>query len=166
MPKNSAQIEYLEKDHDDLEFIRPLWQKLNQHHRAVSKYYKDSRTATTFDMRKKQLLEKSCQGALHIDLARDSNTEEHIGYCVTTINPEKQGEIESLFIEKDYRGMGIGDNLMARALSWLKTMSVQKTILGVAEGNESVFPFYRRYNFYPRVTILWQKTDSESKEHL
>jgi hypothetical protein len=45
-------------------------------------------------------------------------------------------------------------------------MSVQKTILGVAEGNESVFPFYRRYNFYPRVTILWQKTDSEPKEHL
>jgi ribosomal protein S18 acetylase RimI-like enzyme len=117
-------------------------------------------------MRKKQLLEKSCQGALHIDLARDSNTEEHIGYCVTTINPEKQGEIESLFIEKEYRGMGIGDNLMARALAWLKTMSVQKTILGVAEGNESVFPFYRRYNFYPRVTILWQKTDSEPKEHL
>ena len=166
MPKNRAQIEYLEKDRNDLEFIRPLWQKLNQHHRAVSKYYKDSRAVTTFDMRKKQLLEKSRQGALHIDLARDTNTEEYIGYCVTTINPEKQGEIESLFIEKDHRGMGIGDNLMVRALSWLKTMSVQKTILGVAEGNEGVFSFYRRYNFYTRVTILWQKTDSETKEHL
>ena len=163
MEKNKAQIEYLEKDQDDLDIIRPLWQKLNQHHLAVSKYHKDSRVATTFDMRKDQLLEKSRQGVLNIDLARDSNTKEYIGYCVTTINPEKQGEIESIYVEKEYRGMGIGDGLMTRALGWLKTMSVKKTILGVAEGNESVFPFYRRYNFYPKITLLWQKTDSEPK---
>ena len=150
MAKNKIQIEYLEKNHDDLDIIRPLWQKLNQHHLANSKYHKDSRAATTFDMRKTQLLEKSRQGALRIDLAKDSNTKEYVGYCVTTINQEKQGEIESLYIETDYRGMGIGDSLMTRALGWLKTMSVKKTILGVAEGNESVFPFYRRYNFYPQ----------------
>lgn len=161
MPKNKIQIEYLEKNHDDLEIIRPLWQKLNQHHLENSKYHKDIRAATTFDMRKTQLLEKSRQGALRVDLAKDLKTKEYVGYCVTTINQEKQGEIESLYIETDYRGMGIGDSLMTRALGWLKTMSVKKTILGVAEGNESVFPFYRRYNFYPRVTILWQKTDSE-----
>lgn len=163
MQKNKAQIEYLEKNQDDLDLIGPLWQKLDQHHLALSKYHKDSRAATTFEMRKKQLMEKSCQGALRIDLARDVTTKEYIGYCVTTINPEKQGEIESIYVEKEYRGMGIGDGLMTRALDWLKIMSVKKTILGVAEGNESVFPFYRRYNFYPRVTMLWQKTDSEPK---
>jgi hypothetical protein len=27
----------------------------------------------------------------------------------------------------------------------------------VGEGNEGVFGFYRRYNFYPRTTILEQK---------
>lgn len=41
-------------------------------------------------------------------------------------------------------------------------MAVKKTILGVAEGNESVFAFYRRHNFYPRTTILLQKPDDES----
>ena len=161
MEKNKIQIEYLEKNQEDLEIVRPLWQKLNQHHIAVSKYQKNNRTNTTFDMRKKQLLEKSHQGALQINLARDSNTKEYIGYCVTTINSEKQGEIESLYVEKDYRGTGIGDSLMTRALGWLKTMSAKKTILGVAEGNESVFPFYRRYNFYPRVTILLHKPEAE-----
>ena len=104
MPKNKIQIEYLEKNQDDLDIIRPLWQKLNQHHLEISKYHKDSRAATTFDMRKKQLMEKSCQGALRIDLARDVITKEYIGYCVTTINQEKQGEIESIYVEKDYRG--------------------------------------------------------------
>jgi len=156
------EIEYLEKNQNDLDIIRPLWEKLNAHHITVSKYFKDSRTATTFDMRKKQLLEKSYQGVLRIDLARDAVTKEYIGYCVTSVNQEKQGEIESIYVEKDYRLSGIGDRLMTRAVGWLETVTVKKTILGVAEGNEGVFAFYQRHNFYPRVTILLHKPEVES----
>jgi RimJ/RimL family protein N-acetyltransferase len=155
------EIEYLEKNQNDLDIIRPLWEKLNTHHITVSKYFKDSRAATTFDMRKKQLMEKSCQGALRIDLARDADTKEFIGYCVTSVNQEKQGEIESIYVEKDYRLLGIGDSLMTRALGWLETVTVKKTILGVAEGNEGVFAFYQRHNFYPRVTVLMHNPDIE-----
>ena len=156
------EIEFLEKNQNDLDIIRPLWERLNAHHITVSKYFKDSRAATTFDMRKKQLLEKSYQGALRIDLARDAVTKEFIGYCVTSVNQEKQGEIESIYVEKDYRLSGIGDSLMTRALGWLENVTVKKTILGVAEGNEGVFAFYQRHNFYPRVTILLHKPDAES----
>ena len=85
------EIELLEKNQNDLDIIRPLWEKLNAHHITVSKYFKDSRTATTFDMRKKQLMEKSYQGALRIDLARDATTKEYIGYCVTSVDQAKQG---------------------------------------------------------------------------
>jgi RimJ/RimL family protein N-acetyltransferase len=155
------EIEYLEKNQNDLDIIRPLWEKLNAHHITVSKYFKDSRTATTFDMRKKQLMEKSYRGALRIDLARDATTKEYIGYCVTSVNEEKQGEIESIYVEKDYRLSGIGDSLMTRALGWLETVTVKKTILGVAEGNEGVFAFYQRHDFYPRVTVLMHKPDAE-----
>ena len=155
------EIEYLEKNQNDLDIIRPLWEKLNAHHITVSKYFKDSRAATTFDMRKKQLMEKSYQGVLRIDLARDADTKEFIGYCVTSVNQEKQGEIESIYVEKDYRLLGIGDSLMTRALSWLETVTVKKTILGVAEGNEGVFAFYQRHDFYPRVTVLMHKPDIE-----
>ena len=155
-------IEYLEKNRDDLDIIRPLWEKLNAHHITVSKYFKDSRTATTFDMRKKQLMEKSYQGTLRIDLARDAITKEYIGYCVTSVDQEKQGEIESIYVEKDYRLSGIGDSLITRALRWLETVTVKKTILSVAEGNEGVFAFYRRHDFYPRVTVLMHKPDTES----
>ncbi|MGA9109702.1 MAG: GNAT family protein, partial [Smithella sp.] len=73
-------IEYLEKNQNDLDIIRPLWEKLHAHHLAVAKYFKDSRSTITFDMRKKQLLDKSYQGALRIDLARDAITKENIGY--------------------------------------------------------------------------------------
>jgi RimJ/RimL family protein N-acetyltransferase/GNAT superfamily N-acetyltransferase len=153
------EIEYLEKNQNDLDLIRPLWEKLNAHHITVSRYFKDNRAGTTFDMRKNQLLEKSYQGALRIDLARDAVTKEYIGYCVTSVNPEKQGEIESIYVEKDYRLSGIGDSLMARALGWSETVTVKKTILGVAEGNEGVFAFYQRHNFYPRVTVLWHSPE-------
>jgi [ribosomal protein S5]-alanine N-acetyltransferase len=153
------EIEYLDKNQNDLDIIRPLWDKLNAHHIMVSKYFKDSRATTTFDMRKKQLMEKSYQGALRIDLARDALTKEYIGYCVTSVDEQKQGEIESIYVEKDYRLSGIGDSLMTRALAWLETVTVKKTILGVAEGNEGVFAFYRRHDFYPRVTVLMHKPD-------
>jgi len=159
--KNETPIKYLEKNQNELNIIGPLWEKLNAHHISLSKYWGKNRRATSFDMRKKQLLEKSQEGKLCIFLASDVNTKKYIGYCVTTVDRENQGEIESIYVENDYRGLGIGDSLMIKALDWLKAMKVTKTILSVGDGNENVFAFYRRYNFYPRVTILWHKPDSE-----
>lgn len=153
------EIEYLEKNQNDLDIIRPLWEKLNAHHLTVSRYFKERRAAFTFDMRKKGLMEKSFEGALRIDLARDVVTKEYIGYCVTTVNKEKEGEIESIYVEKDYRLSGIGDGLMSRALAWLENVTVKQTVVGVAEGNEGVFAFYQRHNFYPKVTVLMQKPE-------
>ena len=161
--EGGKEIEFLEKDQNGLDIIRPLWDKLNAHHITVSKYFKDTRAVTTFDMRKKQLMEKSYEGALRIDLARDAVTKEFIGYCVTSVDREKQGEIESIYVEKEYRLSGIGDSLMTRALAWLETVTVKKTILGVAEGNEGVFAFYRRHNFYPRVTVLMHRPELAAK---
>jgi ribosomal protein S18 acetylase RimI-like enzyme len=151
-----------------LDLIMPLWEKLRLHHLGVSSYFKNHYNAVTLDLRKKQLVEKSQNGALRVDLARNWDTKEYIGYCVTSITPEKQGEIDSIYIEKNYRGLGIGDELMTRALKWLDARSVKKKILGVGEGNEGVFAFYRRYHFYPRTTILEQKpgyySDSLTKQ--
>jgi len=161
--EGGKEIEFLEKDQNGLDIIQPLWEKLNAHHITVSKYFKDTRAVTTFDMRKKQLMEKSYEGALRIDLARDAATKEFIGYCVTSVDREKQAEIESIYVEKDYRLSGIGDSLMTRALAWLETVTVKKTILGVAEGNEGVFAFYRRHNFYPRVTVLLHRPELGAK---
>jgi len=157
------EIEFLDKNQNDLDIIQLLWEKLHAHHLAVSKYFKDSRSTITFEMRKKQLIEKSFQGKVRIDLARDAATKEYIGYCVTSVDPEQQGEIESIYVEKDYRLSGIGDSLMTRALAWLETVTVKKTILGVAEGNEGVFAFYQRHNFYPKTTILMHKPEIKAE---
>ena len=107
------------------------------------------------------MLEKSKNGVIRIDLARDINRGELIGYCVSTVSEERQGEIDSIYIEPDYRQSGIADNLMKGALKWMDECSVTKRILHVSVGNEDVFGFYTRYNFYPRTTILEQVEPKE-----
>jgi ribosomal protein S18 acetylase RimI-like enzyme len=43
---------------------------------------------------------------------------------------------------------------MDMAINYLEDSAVKKMILGVAIGNEDVYRFYEKYNFYPRTTIL------------
>jgi GNAT superfamily N-acetyltransferase len=141
-------------DQRDLDLVGPLWEKLNEHHRAHSPHHARYFARMTFDLRKKELLEKSSNGTMRIDLAKDGNTEAIVGYCISTVSEKKQGEIESIFIEKDYRLHGIGDNFMKKALAWMDCRAVTKRVIAVVIGNEEAFTFYSRHNFYPRVTIL------------
>jgi len=118
----------------------------------------------TFDLRKKEILEKSRKGAVRIDLASDVDTGELVGYCVSTISVDKQGEIDSIYIEPGYRQSSIGVNLMKRALRWMDGLSATKKILVVAVGNEEVFEFYSQFNFYPRSTVLEQVEAREARQ--
>ncbi len=89
-------------------------------------------------------------------MIKDIEKDLYIGYCISTVNKELIGEIDSLFVEKEYRKYGLGDQLMNRALDWLNNNKVKTKIIGVAEGNENVLEFYKRYGFYKRRVILEQ----------
>ncbi len=147
-------IEYTVTDQRDLDLIGSLWEKLNEHHRVRSPYWAGYYAHMTFELRKKELLEKSGKGAIRIDIAKDGNTGVLIGYCVSIVSEMKQGEIESIFIEKDYRLHGIGDNFMKKTLAWMDSLSVTNRVIAVAAGNEEANAFYSRHGFYPRRTIL------------
>ena len=91
-----------------------------------------------------------------MDIASDLDTGEIVGYCVSTVSANKQGEIDSIYIEPDYRRSGIGNNLMGRALHWMDDLSATRKVLVVGIGNEEVLEYYRKYNFYPRSVVLEQ----------
>lgn len=154
--RKGKDIEYLEKNGSELDMIKPLWEKLLEYHRDRSQYFSEYYASINFELRKQTLLEKSRDGAIRVDLAIDKERNQLIGYCVSTLSGEKQGEIESIYVEPEYRGSGVGDNLMRKALAWMDINQARKKILSVAQGNESVMGFYRRYKFYPRITILEQ----------
>jgi ribosomal protein S18 acetylase RimI-like enzyme len=149
-----ADIEYIETDENGLDLVAPLWRKLVEHHKIRSEHFKGHFDRMTWEKRKKGLLDKSRNGAVLVNIARDGNSP--IGYCVSTVSGDKAGEIESIFIEERYRRCGIGDHFMKEALSWMQDHAVTRKSIAVAAGNEEAFGFYSRYGFYPVVSVLEQ----------
>ena len=143
-----ADVTYLELGPESLELIRPLWEKLNDHHLVRSPDFRQHYEQMTFDVRKADLLKKE---RLRIILAILNRAP--VGYCVCTVAGDT-GEVDSIFVEDAYRRSGIGEQLMYRALVWLKAAGPEKTIVAVAAGNEAATPFYESFGFMPRMTVL------------
>jgi len=148
-------IRYIELDNDQIDSIKPLWEKLRDHHRELSPYFPERYVEFTFQERKKDLLKKSENGILRIDTAYDEATEQFIGYCISSID-EQIGEIDSIYLEEKYRSSGIGDTLMKRSINWMDQNSVETKRIMVAAGNENTLAFYSRYKFFPKHIILEQ----------
>ena len=153
-------IRYIAADIGGIELIRPLWNQLNGHHHANARVFRDHYEQWTFDDRKEYFKKVAAEGLLRIDLAVDPVSDGNVGYCVSSISPDKAGEIESVFVEDAYRSLGIGTALMERVLTWLDSNQPVRIRVSVADGNEEAFPFYRKFGFFPRMTVLEQKRES------
>lgn len=150
-----SNIEYVYGGKELLDFVGPLWEKLNAHHKANSKYFVDRFENFTYETRKARFLSDS-HAYIRVDLVKEKAYGTYIGYCVSTISKDQVGEVDSLYIGHQYRKLGIGDELMKRALEWMDDNKTKTKIIVVAEGNEAVFNFYKRYGFYTRGIILEQ----------
>jgi diamine N-acetyltransferase len=148
-------IDFITGGAELLENVQPLWEKLNKHHQVNSKHFPDKFRNLTFDLRKKKLI-NDINTELRVDLVKDPENHAFVGYCISTVTIDSVGEIDSLYIEPEYRKFGIGDKLMSKSLEWLDSKNVKTKIIGVAEGNEQAFDFYKKYGFYERRTILEQ----------
>jgi ribosomal protein S18 acetylase RimI-like enzyme len=157
MKMKAQEIAYIEADEKALDLIGNLWLKLREHHKErINEVFKEQFDKMTFNERKRQLLEKSGKGGMLVHLVKNIQSGKIIGYCVSTITDKKQGEVDSIYIETEYRNMGIGDKFMKKAINWMDSKAVTRKSIAVAAGNEEVFSFYQKYNFYPRTTILEQ----------
>ena len=156
-PAQSHKIKYLHGDQTLLSQIKPLWEQLNQYHCDRSEHYKEHYKAMTFEKRCKGLLEKAVGGQLRVDLAVDEATGQGIGYIISTLNAEKVGEVESVYVDTAYWCNGVGDQLMRNALAWMDQNGVTSKQVEVSVGNEVAWGFYGRFGFMPRKTVLKQK---------
>ena len=149
-------ISYIKLDNDQIDSIRPLWEKLRDHHRELSPYFPERYVELTFSERKEDLLEKAENGVLIIDAAYDETSKQFIGYCISSISEENIGEVDSIYLNEKYRSSGIGDALMKRSLDWMDQNGVETKRIMVAAGNENTLAFYSRYKFFPKHIILEQ----------
>lgn len=142
----------------EIDLIRPLWENLNEHHRALAGEFSNYYSKISFDDRKVFFKRKAASGTFRLDLALDEGTgDQCIGYCITSLSEELEGEIESIFVEQSYRLAGIGTMLVTRALTWLDRNGSRRNRVSVGVGNEGAWEFYRKFGFYPRMTILEQR---------
>ncbi|OHD12126.1 MAG: hypothetical protein A2086_10825 [Spirochaetes bacterium GWD1_27_9] len=141
---------FILSDKNQINKIKSLWNKLNELHLKDSHYFKDHYKEFTFEERCKKFNEID-DNNIRIELITDN--EIIVGYCISTID-KSTGEIDSLFIEENYRKYGYGGQLVENSISWLKSKNCNKIMVAVAEGHESVFGFYQKYSFYPRMTYL------------
>ncbi|WPC44418.1 GNAT family N-acetyltransferase [Clostridium sp. JS66] len=146
-------FEYIQGGSELLDLIHPLWKKLNKHHENKSIYFKYKFKNFTFKTRKNKFI-SSDNIKIKVDLVKYKNS--YIAYCISTINKELTGEIDSLYVDETYRNLEIGDKLMTRSLSWLNNNKVKRKIIGISAGNESVFKFYKKYGFFKRTITLEQ----------
>lgn len=148
-------IEYVIGGIELLDSIDFLWVKLNNLHANVSEYFSDQFSNTEFIIRRQNLVQKSNGGELRIEVVNSNS--KPIGYCISTIDNNRVGEIDSIYIEEQFRQRRIGHHLIQSAIQWMDIEKVSKKTIVVVSGNESVFPFYQKYGFYLRTSTLVQK---------
>ncbi len=150
-------IKYHQTDASGLDIIKPLWEKQRDHHQSVSTYFSHSFENITFQHRSEELRKKSEDGKLDIYVAHDCDLDRDIGYIVSSIETDNTGEIDSIYIEDEYRGSGIGRVLMGHGLQWLRENNAMDIRIVVAHGNDSVLKFYQQFGFYPKSYVLLEK---------
>jgi diamine N-acetyltransferase len=153
--KNTT-IRYIIGDESLLDQIEPLWFGLNEQNISSSLSFKPYYHALTFGARKSALLQKAQAAVLRVELAVNEATNQAVGYCVSSLDNGGTGEVESIYVDKGFRGLDISDTLMRSALVWMDQKGAIVKQVSVSAGNEYVCRFYERYGFRARRTIMEQ----------
>lgn len=149
-------ISIIEKGLDEIEIIKPLWEQLNFVHINNSVFFKKEYGNLSFSERMKLIYNKVHDSIFKFDLILDNETGTFVGYCLSSIQSTK-GDIESIYIDKQYRRLGLGDKLMRRALEWFKTNSIDDIKIDVVYANDEALPFYKCYGFDIKYYVLHKK---------
>jgi len=134
-----------------LEKVEDLWYELKVHHEKIHPEFPDTSTST-FEKRKEGLKEKGKE--ILVDWIRSISDKTDIGYCISILDKNDIGEIESLYVRETFRGKGAGTELMKRALSWLEQKKAKAIRLSVLSGNKEAIDFYTSFGFKSRVQEL------------
>lgn len=153
---NSFTFAYRVIGQNRIDVIQPLWEKLRAHHSPLLEGYPGAMPPFNFAPRKQELLTKAAPGKIRIELVTAPETPD-IAYCVSTVSKDGCGEIDSMFVEKAFRGRGIGSELVRRALAWLDGAGATSKLVTVAHANEEALAFYKRFGFQPKTILLQQR---------
>jgi RimJ/RimL family protein N-acetyltransferase len=134
----------------DLVQIKALWENLNQLHLKDSRFFKDHYQNFIFEERIESWKDLPDEDFKVVVVSKEAQL---LGYCVASLRG-RVGEIESVYLEEPIRNSGIGGEIVRLCLDWLHQKQAKKIVVSVADGHESVIPFYQKLGFQPRLTYL------------
>ncbi len=85
---------------------------------------------------------------------------EAIGYLIgymrrsSSLRPVKLAELESMYVQEEYRGQGIGQQLVERFLEWVREQGGERVSVTAYAANERAIAFYRKMGFTPKSLTL------------
>ena len=145
-------ITYSSVDIKDIKRIESMWQQLISYLGEQSENNRKEFVNKEFSERMSPVLDKARSGKYRLLIANDGNLD--IGYCLSTITKDGVGEVDSIFIDNEFRKLGIGEYLMEDALQFFDQNNTRKDILSVSEGNEDVMKFYKKFGFRIRYYVM------------
>ncbi len=138
---------------EEVEVIKELWEKNRLYHEELSKYFKELYGSITFDDRIGSL-KGSSKEEIKITVAQKGNR--CIGYCIS-VAKEGRGELESLHVDSESRGLGVGKALSTDHIKWMREKKCRSIRVKVAHENRGAVSFYRELGFYPNTLDLQLK---------
>lgn len=144
-------VSIVERSVSDILLIKNLWEGLREFHNCLPG---GTISNKTFEERVEQLKEKAQNGKIQLLLAFDGVNETYIGYLISTISKQNDGELDSLFLLEQYRSQGIGDKLMNKSMEWFEENGVKNIRILVSYVNVEAVNFYKKFNFEPVSLIL------------
>lgn len=136
---------YRDIPYSRISIVKDLWEKNRSYHENLSEDFGYIYTNIVFEERITHL-DMFDNDQIKITVAENLSTKEIVGYCISTIK-ENEGETQSLHVEENKRGLGIGKNLMYSHLEWMKNKGCTNIIITVAFENKNTIGFYKTLGF-------------------
>ena len=80
--------------------------------------------------------------------------ERMVGFLVLMHRPNRMAQLRFLLLEQDYRGKGIGNELMEDWLNFYQEMNYKGAYLYTTSGQDPAVSLYEKYGFKRESTIL------------
>ena len=147
-------IKYIEGKKELFPQVVPLREKLLLHHRELKHKFAFDITEKLKNNNVEHVLPKGKHKDIKVIIAKNNN--KNIGFCIGLIKEDNIGEINILYVDPEYQKLKIGTELMKNILKWMDDNKVSSKELNVCAGNENVYKFHKKFNFFPRKSLLKQ----------
>jgi len=99
-------------------------------------------------------------------IAKDDETDETIGMIIAELRIDpfgaSEGYIKQVFLDEDYRGQGIGKQLLQGALEHLRKIKVERVKVNLKEQAQDAAKVYKKMNFKKVYEVLELDLNNEN----